>query len=284
MLVVLCIIIVVILYFSLFEREHFEGKKKIAICITGQTRTNSCCNNYKDDVVLNSIKENFINEEFKSTYDYDIYISTDDLNLNKTQSYFGNKIKNIHFFKENTSIDTYYNKQVKIKSYNDCYNEYKKKMLIDKDEVNEPTFLNNFIILYRFYDVLNMINAEGVKYDYIINTRFDFLYKENIIKYINTQNMFQSCKGGIFVMGTEDVMKYYLNVMNSYGDYNLSYTEISDSGNIYNTILDKNNKELELIKNCNEFQWAEHVIHYFKTKDIPINVTIIPNENIIIYR
>jgi hypothetical protein len=77
-------------------------KKRVGILFSGQIRSNSLKSNYNnDDTILNSISQYFLNSEFKEKYDYDVFISTDDIDVEKAKSYFGRNLKNINITENN---------------------------------------------------------------------------------------------------------------------------------------------------------------------------------------
>ena len=273
-------------------KEPFS-KKRIAICLTGQVRTNSCCTDVNTPV-FESWEKYFLNDEFKNAYEYDFYISTDkDIDIEKTLKFLGEEhIKNIHFFKENTEIDSYYKPCKKLKEYKKCYNVYKNKMLINKDIITEPVYLNNFILLYRYYDCLNMIEKSGIKYDYIINTRFDTIFMENINNYISQLNeiILFACRGNIFIVGKEDIMKYHLNIMEVYGDYNYldnKYQFKDGGGSAWYNSDEYYKINYVQFKNSNELQIAEHFFNYCKINNLNVDKSlksINPENVVLIYR
>ena len=74
-------------------------KPRIAILYSGQSRSNGLNPNVKNDNrVIDSITQHFISPEFKEAYDYDIFISTDTLDIEKAKDYFGDHLKNVHFW------------------------------------------------------------------------------------------------------------------------------------------------------------------------------------------
>ena len=101
--------------------ENNINKKNIAILFSGQIRSNLLSlnknnNNLIIDSIIDSIDINFINNEFKNKYNYDIFISTDELDLEKTLKYFGNNIKNIYLSDRDIYLDKINNHIVPDKS------------------------------------------------------------------------------------------------------------------------------------------------------------------------
>ena len=85
-----------------YTQQINSNKKSIAIFFSGQIRTNSLSNNKNNNnLILNSINLNLINVKFKNKYNYDIFISTDEIDINKTKNQFNNNLKNIHCIEKN---------------------------------------------------------------------------------------------------------------------------------------------------------------------------------------
>ena len=85
-------------------------KTKIAILFSGEVRENGLGyntfnelpkylkENYLHDI-LESYEKNFFTSEFKNNVDYDIFISTDNINIEKTLDFFGkDNVKNIYLY------------------------------------------------------------------------------------------------------------------------------------------------------------------------------------------
>lgn len=73
-----------------YQIKNYDYKKNIAILFSGQMRKNSLKSyDFNDNTIINSISLNFINDEFKNKYNYDIFISTDNANIEKIIEYFG---------------------------------------------------------------------------------------------------------------------------------------------------------------------------------------------------
>jgi len=127
-------------------------KSKIVIVLTGQLRTNNCCfGDDKDNIVSDSFKTYFINDELKNNYDYDIFISTDKIDIEKTLNYFGkDHLKNIFTSDDNKYLIPIKSEIQSLQYYLDRYNK--------KDFKNNTKYTNVVPQLYRHYNALNMIN------------------------------------------------------------------------------------------------------------------------------
>ena len=65
-------------------------KKRVGILFSGQIRSNSLNPNYNNDnIILDSISQYFLNSQFKEKYNYDVFISTDNIDVERAKSYFG---------------------------------------------------------------------------------------------------------------------------------------------------------------------------------------------------
>ena len=73
----------------------------IAFLISGQARINGLgLNQRKLPVILDSWTQYIFTEEFKATYDYDVFLTADNLDVTATLAYFGpDRVKNIHSFR-----------------------------------------------------------------------------------------------------------------------------------------------------------------------------------------
>lgn len=82
---------------SIIEKNTIKSKKRVAILFSGQIRTNGLGEYKEDNIILDSINKYFLNDEFKNTYDYDIFFSTDTIDIEKAKQFFGHHLKNINF-------------------------------------------------------------------------------------------------------------------------------------------------------------------------------------------
>jgi hypothetical protein len=155
-------------------------KKKVAIIFSGQMRTNSLNPNFThDDIILDSIKKNFLNEEFKSHYDYDVFISTDVINIKKAFQFFGDNLQNI-----NITESFWYMENIEDKPHD--YSYYHDKYLN-----NIANYFNDYsnhihilYMYYRMYCAYKMTQHHQKKtnthYDYFVKLRPDSRLMQNI--------------------------------------------------------------------------------------------------------
>ena len=146
-------------------------KQKIAIMLTGQIRTNGLSNDSNDTIILDSIEKYLLNTTFKENFEYDVFISTDQIDINKTKEYFGNNLKNINLTEKNW----YYNPiSLEVESYDYFYNKY---LDIIKNKPEYHSCIGPFYQNYRIYCCYKMIidkeQKTNTNYDYYIKIRLD---------------------------------------------------------------------------------------------------------------
>jgi len=146
-------------------------KQKIAIMLTGQIRTNGLSKLSNDTTILDSIRQNLLNDIFKDHYDYDIFISTDQIDINKTIEYFGINLKNINITEENW----YYNPILtEVESYEYFYNKYLdtiQKMHEYRSHIE--SFYQNYRIYCGYKMIIDNEQKTNTNYDYYIKIRLD---------------------------------------------------------------------------------------------------------------
>ena len=153
-------------------------KKRIAILYSGQMRSNSLSDNYtNDDIILEATKEFFLNEKFNEKYNYDVFFSVDNINIEKTKKFFGEHLKNIHITEINWfMIPIHY----QITDYQEIYNKYM--------EINFENCENHNNALYQYYRLYAAYKLakdyeikNNIKYDYYVRIRPDI----RLMQYIN---------------------------------------------------------------------------------------------------
>ena len=97
-------------------------KPRVAILYSGQTRANSLSTKSTcDTVILDSTLIYFLNDYFKSRYDYDVFFSVDDIDIEKSKTFFGEHLKNIHITETDWFMEPIENKIFPFSNY---YNKY----------------------------------------------------------------------------------------------------------------------------------------------------------------
>lgn len=154
-------------------------KKKVGILFTGQIRSNSLNPNYTyDNYILESICKYFLNCEFKQNYEYDVFISTDDIDVHKAQEFFGPNLKNINITEKNWYLTPI---QQAPHSYEQCIMKYKCKN-INGFQSHEQSLYQ----YYRLYVCYHMLKAySNNTYDYIVRIRLDAIIIQNLIEIFN---------------------------------------------------------------------------------------------------
>jgi len=144
-------------------------KKRVAILYSGQTRCNGLNSTYThDDFILESTKKYLLNDEFKETYDYDVFFSVDTLDVQKARELFGEHLKNIHFTETNWCMNP-----VPILSYQGFYDKY-----CSTDFKHCDNHIHGLYQYYRLYCVYQLLDTE---YDYYIRIRPDLRLMMNLM-------------------------------------------------------------------------------------------------------
>jgi hypothetical protein len=156
-------------------------KPRVALIISGQMRNNSLNHSVDDTTVIDSWTNNIFTDEFKSKYDYDIFISTDSISNEKAKEYFGDHLINTHV----TESDTYlYNYNITKKEYKFYHNIY--------ENINYNGYMEHICAAYQYYRMYcaykmmkNYIKRTGLSYTYIVRLRPDSRIMQNIMTHFN---------------------------------------------------------------------------------------------------
>lgn len=211
-----------------------DTKPTIVFLFTGQARTSPFALNKleKSNCIMDSYNTFLFTDLFKKTYNYKIYISTDDVHLENTINYFKEEnIGNIHLFDTNFFQKPINSEIEDVSYYLNNYNnkdwDYhcKENNAIYPYDIYENSIYQHYKILdcYNMFenDVSNIINLK-----YIVRIRMDVIIQEdfmNLIDFIeNNNNVLYCIKWDFFSLGKPDIMKYYCNGLNN------------NYGNIYN--------------------------------------------------
>lgn len=264
---------------------NVQIKKRVCICFSGQMRSNSLNPNFNhNDIILNSIEQNLLNDEFKKTFDYDIFISTDNINLDRANRFFGDNLKNINLTEKNwymNSIETPVQQ-----NYDFFYNQYLKHTKNYQNYTLYPGQLYQYYRLYSNYNMLKNHQKETNKhYDYFILIRpdvrlmqnlfdiFELLEKSNKLLFIEHNFLF------IFKNEFEDIFK----LIEKYGLYN---KPVSDNSAIYKFLTNggKFYSNYDMCF-CSEKQMLDHIYYICIKKNIDyfdsIYGIIYPNFNLV---
>jgi hypothetical protein len=228
-------------------------KTKIAILFSGEVRENGLGyntitelpkylkENYLHDI-LESYEKNFFTSEFKNNVEYDIFISTDNINIEKTLDFFGKEnVKNIFLY----NTDYYLHN---IKSNLPSVHHYINRLyeITDNKYIRYPTGILQYHKMASCFEMLtNYTNVEN--YDYIIRSRLDTVYEHDIFNYIKELNNNPQClyvgNDDQFGIGRPDIMKVYFNLINNFGTYHTHHLR----DNFKDSIVDINTWKSHLI-------------------------------------
>jgi hypothetical protein len=202
-------------------------KKRVAIIYSGQMRTNTLSDNYtSDNIILEATTKYFLNKTFKENYEYDIFFSVDNMNIEKAKLYFGDNLKNVHITESDWLMSPISHSFI---DFQEVYNKYMK--------TDFQNCLNHSNALYQYYRLhcgyllsKDYEEKNNVKYDYYVRIRPDIRLMQdinplfNIIKTTNKQIIFEHEQLCIFTNIFEelfDFIKYYGVFNDSISNYEL---------------------------------------------------------------
>ena len=220
---------IVKLYKNEYVNQYNKLKKiNIAILITGQSRINPLNNsNNTNNIILERLSMYILNSAFKNNYNYDIFISTDNIDINKSISYFGDNLKNIYCSDNNSYL---YPIKTNCKTYNEILHQYSQR-----DYKGCNSYFNNVFQFYRYYHCNNMVNEylkneKNKKYDLYIRFRLDIAFQRDINEYIKeiifNENIYYIGQADFFSLGRVEIMNILLNMIDKdYGTYDIIQNE-----------------------------------------------------------
>jgi len=156
--------------------NHAIIKKRVAILYCGKMIDNA-------NEILNSIKNNLLTVEFNDNYEYDIFVSTNKIDIELYYNIFGRtNIKNVHLLDNNFYLNSIEN------NINDFEHFKNKYLQIDfKGYENHIDQLYNIYCLYDAYNL--MLNyskvSNNVSYDYILSIKPNHIIKQPLIFLFN---------------------------------------------------------------------------------------------------
>jgi len=235
-------------------------KPRIAFLFSGQTRENTLCDtiitsyNNENDEYDNIINTHFKNtlyrsceksdditdsynkfiftDEFKEKYDYDIFIATDTIDIDKTVAFFGEKhVKNIFVSSNKYYLNKFDESQMHdamhfVNKY--CNNDF--TLVCDepihKDENGYWRYPIGIIQYHRLYHCYNMMcqysSNSNVKYDFIVRSRLDVTYTSNFLNLFdlfNDSNLQICAVDDIVAVGKPEIMHTYCNIVDTIGTF-----------------------------------------------------------------
>jgi hypothetical protein len=190
-------------------------RKRVAIIYSGQMRSNSLSDAYvNDNIILEATSKYFLNESFGEKYDYDVFFSVDDINVEKAKSYFGEHLKNIHVTERNLLLSPI---ESSFLNFSEILNKYL--------SINFQNCRNHDIALYQYYRLhcgyllsKDYQEKNNIVYDYYVRIRpdirlmLDINSLFNILETTNKKIIFEHEQLCIFTkefVEIFDFIKYY---------------------------------------------------------------------------
>jgi hypothetical protein len=240
-------------------------KKRVAILFSGQMRVNGLNPDYtNDNIVLDSINNFFLNETFKEKYNYDVFISTDNVDIQKAKDFFGeDNIKNVFLYEKNWYLRPIKNDIKPFKYYED---EFSKNDFFDL-----PNHSHALFMVYRLYTVYNLMKnyqeETGTNYEYVVKIRPDSVFKNNtnqLFDSLETTNKKIICEHDHFVITKYEFSEIF-SLMETYGKYNASIFEKID---IYQFLTRDNSfNNDDYLRFCPEKQFMDNIFDILKIKN-----------------
>ena len=244
-------------------------KKRVGIIYFGQMRANSLNPNYAcDNKILDSTFKYLLNNEFNKKYDYDIFFSTDIIDVEKAKETFGEHLKNINI----TETTSYLNPiEYLVLPYENFKEKYLKTNFMGCD-----THVHILYSYYRMYCCYNLLKNHqkqtGATYDYLIKIRPDSLLMQdtmplfNILETTNKQIIMEHAHFAIMKYELEDIFK----LIEKYGIYNES---ISIRYNLYASFLSRTNNfgYDNVMIFSPEKQFTDHIYYTILSKNMDFN-------------
>jgi hypothetical protein len=272
-----------------------EKKPRIGFLFTGHMRSNplgfSTNPNYE---ILETLNKFVFNDEFKKKYDYDVFISTDSINIHKAFEFFGKdsnglcNLKNIRMEKQLGFMDPHYYFDIPIKSTDENY--FKVEFLKqDFTGYDVGVALNGSVHqMYKIYDAFNMLNNHNGygnyrNYDFICKIRLDILIQENIIDSLNRINNDPDIQmiyhWDLNILGKPEIMKYYCEgLTNKLGFYDFSISNYPNFGELfafsYEMYCHFKINEKYRWRFAPEMQLTEHMLRYCEENNLDASKTI----------
>lgn len=255
----------------------------IIFLFSGQSRTSpfNIINYQRNMEILDSYNKYIFTEKFKSTYEYKIYISTDNINLDETVSYFSkNNIGNIHVVSTN-----YYYKQIKNK-----LNPITKYLYSYDTNINLNShqhfikYENSIHQHYKILDCYNLFMEDIDMYenvDYIVRMRMDTIMQIDVFDileaFLTTPSIEIVIHWDFFAIGKPNIMKCYCTGLdNKYGTY-MYNTPVPETLPV---MYDYNRVDKLRWQYAPERQLFEMLFEYCNDNNIDINKTIYNNNRI----
>jgi hypothetical protein len=249
-------------------------KPRVAILFTGQVRSNQLndtCEN--DTVILDSTSKFFINEEFKAKYDYDIFISTNTLDISAAKEYFGTNLKNVHLIERGYYLES-------IQTHIPEFEVFRNKLMSYNYE-GKWVSSGNFWSVYRYLDACNLMEnymaQTGVKYDINVRCRLDTPFFQNLVplfdEIIFNPSLHVITLHEMFTLGRPDIMRNYFRIIE--GKYML-YRK-GDTKYIFNSFMMPYTEYYTCDDGyffCSEVQASEYFFEYCTNNNLDIQTAL----------
>lgn len=259
------------------------AQKKIAILISGENRLNFLSNDLNNNIQIENYNKYIFTNEFKEKYDYDVFISTDNINFQNAKNYFGeNNLKNIHL--TTLENDIYYMNNIHkyIKSF-----DYYRNFYFFYDHKDYKRFDKVVYEHYRLYDLYNLLdNYSSIEnYDYIIRFRIDVFFNYNLDIYLerlnNNNDIHIFAEVNIFTIGRSLVSKKILQIVsleklynkhlyNIYYNFSLNSESIVEPEFFYCNNVEHQKR----YSYCAELQFVECLFEYCVENNLDIDKAI----------
>jgi hypothetical protein len=151
---------------------------RIAFLFSGLVRKNFLTTDENsDERILDSFRKHLFNEELSNICDYDVFISTDKLNVSKAQEFFGGHLKNVHFYETG-----YYLNEVHLETPS-FERATKRPFNFEGKHIAN----GNLYQAYRMLDVHNLltdyINKTDTNYDLVVRLRLDGYFPQPFLRH-----------------------------------------------------------------------------------------------------
>lgn len=249
----------------------------IIFLFSGQARTFpfSFNRNGKEKIILESYNKFIFTEKFKKTCNYKIYITTDDIHLHDTITYFNEKnIGNIHLLNPN-----YYKKKVnECKNIEYYLNNYNNNIDWSK---GSQKYNNSIHQHYKLMDCYNLFKNDNItNCDYIVRLRLDIKFNMNLLDILENFKINPALEiiigWDLFAIGKPTIMECYCNGLNNnYGKYKYysNIPNINDSV-ITKAYHDAHNSDLKRWEYAPEMQLFQILFEYCNKNKLNIKDVI----------
>lgn len=233
-------------------------KKRVGFLFSGQIRSNGLSPNRNDTTILDSITHFILNNQFTEKYDYDIFISTDNIDIEKAKTFFGYHLKNINITENN-----WFHNPLKTlpKPFTTYYTNYTNKVFKDYNP--------HFNSLYQYYRMQmcylmlkNYQQETNIKYDYYVRVRLDSLIIQDL--YPVFEYLEENVEKSIFIeheqlMIIKPGLENIFNLIEYYGTYE-EPIQTKKAIYLYLTAGDKLETE-NTMKYSAEKQFVDHIYY-----------------------